>query len=106
MLDRYNSDVSSLSYYDSWAHSASFLNPSKTSHGDHYSLDIPLPISLPRAKFDTIQHHSTSTITNLRNQHSTRITKSHQRAIKKYVDNFRYNIPLQERFDQQQINHV
>ncbi|CAF1586306.1 unnamed protein product [Rotaria magnacalcarata] len=102
MLDRYNSEASSLSYYDSWAHSATFLNPSKDSIDDQYALNIPPRISLPRAKFDTLQHHSTSTMIDSHNQHSTNITQSHQRAIKRYADDFRYNIPIQERFHQQQ----
>lgn len=106
MLDRYNSECSSPSYYNSWAHSATFLNPSKDGRDDYYLSDIPQPISLPRAKFTTIQQHSTSTMINAHNQKSECITQSHHHAIKNYADNFRYNIPLEERFHQQEINNI
>ncbi|CAF1415278.1 unnamed protein product [Rotaria sp. Silwood1] len=106
MLNRYNSECSSLSYYGSWAHSATFLNPSKESNDDHYASDFPPSIPLPRAKFTPLQHHSTSTVLHLHNQRSDNIIQSHQRAIKRYVDDFRYNVPLQERFHQQQKKDI
>ncbi|CAF2598067.1 unnamed protein product [Rotaria sp. Silwood2] len=106
MLDRYNSESSSLSYYGSWAHSATFLNPSKENNDDHYTSDFPPSIPLPRAKFTTLQHHSTSTMLHSHNQHSVNNIQSHQRAIKRYADDFRYNVPLQERFHQQQKKGV
>ncbi|CAF0973865.1 unnamed protein product [Rotaria sordida] len=106
MLDRYNSECSSLSYYGSWAHSATFLNPSKESNDDHYTSDFPLSIPLPRAKFVSLQHHSTSTTLHAHNQQSEHTTQSNQRAIKRYADDFRYNVPLQERFHQQQKKDV
>ncbi|CAF3500129.1 unnamed protein product [Rotaria socialis] len=53
MLDGYSSESSSLSYYGSWAPSATLLNPSKDHHD---TPDIPSPSSLRRARFVILQH--------------------------------------------------
>lgn len=107
MLDRYNSESSSSSYHGSWTRSAAFLNPSKDSVDERYITDLPPPVSLPRAKVATAQHHLASTICHSYNQKSDDIIHSHQRAIHSHHDNdFRYNIPLHERFHQQNGHNV
>jgi len=107
MLDRYNSGSPSSSCHDTWAPSAAVLNPSKDSINDRYVLDLPPSVQLSRAKVATIQHHPSSTIFQSYNQKSDYITQTYQRALNKHQNNdFRYNIPLQERFYQQNINDI
>jgi hypothetical protein len=107
MLDRYNSESSSSSYHDSLARSAAILNPSKDSSDDRYVEDLPPSVALPRAKVATVQHQPSSTMFQSYNQKSDYITQTYQRAINKHQNNdFRYNIPLQERFYQQNINDI
>jgi hypothetical protein len=107
MLERYNSGSSSSSFHDTWARSGAFLNPPKNGTDDRYIPDLPPAISLPRAKVATVQHQPISTIFHSYNPKSEYITQSHQQAIPRHQNNdFRYNIPLQERFYQQNINDV
>jgi hypothetical protein len=107
MLDRYNSGSPSPSCHDTWVRSAAALNPSKDSTDDRYVTDLLPPVSFPRAKVATVQHHPISTMFHSYNQQSEYLTQSHQRAINKHHNNdFRYNIPLQERFYQQTINDI
>ena len=99
MLDRYHSESSSpSSYYDSWAHSTTFLYPSKYCNDDQIVAEFPPSTTLPRAKFITPKHHSTSRMFHVNNQQSQSIKQFSQRATRKHDDDFRYNIPLQERF--------
>jgi hypothetical protein len=107
MLDRYNSGSSSSSYHGSWTRSAAFLNPSKDSSDERYATDLPPPMSLPRAKVATVQHHPISTMFHSYNPKSEYITPSDPRAINRHHNNdFRYNVPLQERFHQQKFDDV
>jgi len=107
MLERYNSGSPSPSYHDSWARSGAFPNRSKHSNDDRYTADLLPSIALPRAKCATVQHHHPiSAIFRSQNQRSEYLTQSHQQSIKRCNDDFRYNIPLQERFHQQQIYNV
>ena len=107
MLARYNSGSSTPSYHGSWTRSGAFLNPSKGSVDERYALDLPLPMSLPRAKVATVQHHLASTMFHSYNPKSECLTPSQQPAIDRHQNNdFRYNIPLQERFQQHKFNDV
>lgn len=110
MLLRYNTESASPSYESSWGHSDSLLNPSKDSSNENYKLDIPANMSLPRAKVATIQRHPISTIFHSRNPlhpqaEYTRHPHQEQPMIE-YNEDFRYNIPLNERFHQQKITSV
>jgi hypothetical protein len=109
MLLLYNTESASPSYDSSWTRSVGLLNPSKDSNDDHYIPDLPPPVSLPRAKVATIQRHPLSTIFQSRNllqPHQEYIDNSHQLPINEYNEDFRYNIPLEERFNQQKITDV
>ena len=99
MLERYHSQSSTPSYHDTWPRSAAFLNPSKGSIDDRY---IPPAVSLPRAKVSTLHYPPTSNIFPSYNPKSKYMTQFPQRGISKPPQNdFRYNVPLQERFHQQ-----
>ena len=76
MWDRYNCVSSPSSYHGSWIRSAALLQPFKGSIDERYVTDLPPPMSLPRAM----------------NRHQN--------------NDFRYNIPLKERFHQQKFNDV
>jgi hypothetical protein len=103
MLDRYNSGSPSPSYHDSWGRSAAFFNPPKdVNNDDCYVGDLSPPIALPRAKVATVQHNPMPTIFHSNNQQLEYIDQREQRPIGRYIDDFRYNIPLQDRFQQQQ----
>lgn len=107
MLERYNSHSSTPSYHDTWPRSAAFINPSKGSNDDRYATDLPPPVSLPRAKVSTLHYQPTSNIFQLYNQKSKYMTQFPQRGISKHQQNdFRYNVPLQERFHQQNSNNL
>ncbi|CAF2577842.1 unnamed protein product [Rotaria sp. Silwood2] len=105
MLDRYHAGSPSPSYYDSWARSAAFSNSPKDVNDDRYVADLP-PVTLPSAKVANVQYHPTAAMFHSYNPQAAYITQSHQRLIKKYNDIFRYNIPLQERFHQQEIKDI
>jgi hypothetical protein len=105
MLDRYNAGSPSSSCHESWARSAAALNPSKDSSDDRYDTDFHPHVSLPRAKVVTVQYDPVSTMFYSYNPKSEYITQSYQRVINKHNNNdFRYNIPLQERFHQQKLD--
>lgn len=109
MLLRYNTESTFPSYESSWIHSAGVLNPSKDTNDNHYMLDCPSSILLPRTKVATVQRHFTSTMFDSRKLFCSQaeyINDLHQRPINEYNENFRYNIPLQERFHQQNINSI
>ena len=103
MLYRYNSEICSPPYHDSWMHSATFLDPSKDINDD-YASDLHSSALLPRAKVATVKHHQTSTVFYSPNQPSEYPTQSQTQPINKYHSDFRYNIPLQELFHQKEIN--
>ncbi len=102
MLDRYNAETPpSSSYHESSQRSAAFLNPSKDStNDDRYIAELPPAVPLPRAKVAAFQHHPTSAMFHTYNHQSEYIMESYQPAINKYNDDFRYNVPLHERFHQ------
>jgi hypothetical protein len=107
MLDRYNSGSSSSSYHGSWTRSAAPLQPSKDSVDERYVTDLPPHMSLPRAKVATVQQHLTSAMFHTYNPRSEYLSPSHQRAMNRYEnDDFRYNIPLKERFHQHKFSDV
>lgn len=101
MLDRYNAVSLSPSCHGTWKHSATDLYPSQDYNDQQCATNIPPPVSLPRAKLATIHYHPTSTRFHSFNAKSEFITKSFQRTTNKQHNNdFRYNIPLHERFYQ------
>ena len=104
MLYRYNSEICSPPYHDSWMHSATFLDPSKDINDD-YASDLHSSALLPRAKVATVQHHSTSKKFHSYNEQTEYTEDSHSQAINKYHTDFRYNVPLQELFHQQEISN-
>jgi hypothetical protein len=105
MLERYHSGSPSPSYHDSWARSAAFSNTPKDINDDGYVADHP-PVTLPRAKVAIVPYHPKATMYHSYNQQSEYIAQSEQRVMKRYNDDFRYKIPLQERFHQQEIKNM
>ena len=105
MLDRYNSGSPSPSYHESWAHSAAYTIPPKDSDEDRYVADGP-SVTLPRANFVTSPYRQTANMFHSYNQQAAYLSLSEQRIMKKYNDDFRYNVPLHERFHQQQISDI
>ncbi|CAF1102236.1 unnamed protein product [Rotaria magnacalcarata] len=109
MLIRYNTECASPSYDSSWTRSVGFLNPSKDASDEHFMLDLPSSISVPRTNIATVQHQQKSTMFHSRkslHQQSEYIDYRHQRPISECNENFRYNIPLQERFYQQKTSDI
>ncbi len=107
MLLRYNNEVGSSSYDNSWTRAADLLNPSKGSNSnDHFIPDIPPATSLPRANVATIQRHRLSTMFQSRNSFHLQPEHSHHLPINDYNEEFQYNIPLQEKFHQQKVKNV
>lgn len=93
MLERYNSQSSTPSYHDTWPRSAGLH---KGENDDRY---MPPAVSLPRAKVSTLHYQPTSNIFqsyNHRSKYFTGIPKDQQ-------NDFRYNVPLQERFHQEKF---
>lgn len=110
MLDRYNKDQSPTpSYHESWAWHVSIPKPVKENHEERRAEDLFPPLTLPRAKVASIPQHPASNMYqsyNSPNQYLDRMQQpSLQTGIDSY-DDFRYNIPLQERFHQQQIRNT
>ena len=110
MLLRYNTESTSPVYDSSWSRSGAHLNPTKDSSDDHYISDLPAPpVPLPRAKVATVQRHPTSTIFHSRKSLPPQreyVENPHQRPISEFHEDFRYNIPLEERFHSQKITGV
>ena len=108
MLERYNSQCSSSpSYHDTWPRSAAFLNPSKDVPDDRYVADLPPSVSLPRAKMSTLHYQPISNLFPSYSRKSKYVTQFPQRGMSKDQQNdFRYNVPLQERFHQQNNNNI
>ncbi|CAF1030745.1 unnamed protein product [Adineta steineri] len=104
MLNRFNAESPmSSSYHDSSDRSVAMLNPTKFSDNDRYSTEMIPSVSLPRAKFSTMQQQQGPTIFHTYNHQSEYIMHSYRKAINKYNNDFRYNVPLQERFHEQEI---
>jgi hypothetical protein len=64
------------------------------------------PVTLPRAKVITSPIRPTATKYHSYNPQSPYFSQFEQRIVKKYNDDFRYNIPLSERFHQREMNRV
>ena len=61
--------------------------------------DLSPPLALPRAKVSTVPYHPPSSLFQTYKSHSEWLEHvQHRRS----TDDFRYNIPLQERFHQHQ----
>jgi hypothetical protein len=106
MLIRYNTESASPSYDSSWMCPSGLLNPTKDNNDDHYIPDLPSPMPLPRAKVATVQRHPISTMFHQRSSlhlQDEYTDHSHQQPINEYHEDFRYNVPFQERFHQQKI---
>ena len=107
MLLRYNNEsTASPSYDSSWAHSDALLNPAKDNNNDYHIFDIPAPLPLPRAKIATVQRRPLSAILHSRSSLQPPIdyiSQPHQRPISEINGDFRYNIPLEERFYQDKL---
>jgi hypothetical protein len=109
MLVHYNRESASPSYDNSWTHSADLLNPTKDSNDDHFISDIPSSMSLPRAKVATVQRQTTSTMFHSRNSlrpPSEHLDQPYQLPINEYDEDFRCNIPLQERFHHKKPTNI
>lgn len=111
MLQRYNTETESPSCDNSWPRTDDdLLNPAQDNSNDkHYISDIPPPMSLPRAKVATIKRHSLSTMFHSRNSiplQSDSIDHSHQLPDNEYHEDFKYNIPLEEKFHQQKQTNL
>lgn len=107
MLYRYNSETLSSSLHGSYGHLGIVSDPSKDYSDDLRMSDVSPSVPLPRAQVGVIQPNSVSKSFHLNNQKSQFTTQSHQQIMnKQYNDDFRYNIPLHERFYQQKIHHT
>ncbi|CAF1577764.1 unnamed protein product [Adineta ricciae] len=93
MLVRYNAESTCSSHDNSWAPTDSLLNPPKDPSIDYRISDVPLPLTLPRAKLATIQRRPLSTMFRSRNE----------RLQDDSNEDIRYNVPLDERFYPQQL---
>ncbi|CAF1102541.1 unnamed protein product [Adineta ricciae] len=103
MLERYNAESSSSTYNDSNEHSSAPLYASKDTNGDRYFAELFPPVSLPRANVGQMQSQPTSALFHTYNGHSDNHMQSQRRALDKYRNDFRYNVPLQERFHEREI---
>lgn len=103
MLDRYNSESPSPSYHESWARPTALSNPTKMENEDAYVGDPPPHLSLPRAKMSNAASHPASNMFQTYNHSSEYVDHSQRRAFNRQLEDFRYNVPLQERFHQHQI---
>ncbi|CAF4023934.1 unnamed protein product [Adineta steineri] len=103
MLLRYNTECPSASYDGSCTYSDGLLNPPKANNNDYHIPDIPPPsVLLPRAQIATIQRRPISTMFHSRNYlHPSSSEHTNQQPINDYNEDFRYNVPLQERYHQQ-----
>ncbi len=112
MLVRYNTEAASPSCDTSWIHSVNLLNPSKDNNNDdHYFIpDIPSSKPIPRSKVATFQCRPPSTLFQPRNSlqppSEYPFDPQHQSPIDDQNEDFRYNIPLQERFHQQKTMNI
>lgn len=103
MLERYNAESSSSTYNDSNEHSSAPLYASKDTSGDRYFTELFPPVSLPRANVGPMQSQPTSALFHTYNGQSEYLVQSQRRALDKYRNDFRYNVPLQERFHEREI---
>ncbi|UJR07704.1 hypothetical protein I4U23_011989 [Adineta vaga] len=104
MLDRYNAETTSSTYNDSNERSSAPLNPSKDNNDERYFTELYPPVSLPRANVDEIQSRPISSMFHTYNGQSEYMMQSHRQTFNKYQNDFRYNVPLQERFHEREIN--
>lgn len=112
ILDRYNHDQSPTpSYHESWARHVSMPRSNKgSSDTRHHEESFP-PLTLPRAKVATVEQHPTTNRYMPSYNSPTEYTDHRlqqqqlQPSNTDTYDDFRYNIPLQERFHQEQIRN-
>ena len=106
MLRCYNTDSASPSYDSSWTRSVGLLNPGKDMNDDHFLTNPPVPLTLPRANVATVQRQLTSTMFQSRNFNHPQpeyIDQAHQLPTN---EDFRYNIPLNDRFQSNKITNL
>lgn len=101
MLQRYHSESSSLSLHDTWPRKSGRESQIKAKSISRYVPDIPPSTTLPRPIFGTIRNYPTSTLLPSHSKQFGYINDNHPQSIHRQQHNdFRYNIPLQERFHQ------
>jgi hypothetical protein len=106
MLVRYNTESVPSSQGSSWMGPSGLLNPAKDNNDDHYIPDLPTPMSSSRAKVATIQRRPISAMFHPHHLPSDYPDPTNQQSMSEYNEDFRYNVPLEERYYHEKISRV